>query len=300
MSRTPPILVATDLSAAADEAIRQADQRACAAGAPLVVCHVLPNLQSSTPLFPQQQQTVDLEQPALRERALTAVAARIEDLVRRRSDEIQIHLLDDAPAEAIVALAGEIDAQLVVVGNSGDGGLTRMLLGGVAEHVVREAPCPVLVARSHEATHRILVATDFSDPALPAVAAAAVEARRPGTRVTIIHAVDFTPVLADPSLALGAGGPAVSPEVIEEVDDEIAQRLAAALAAHGIKGECVVAQGPAAGAIVDTAERIGADLLIVGTLGTTGFKRMLLGSVAEAVVRNAPCSVLVVRLHPRD
>lgn len=298
MPPTLPILVATDLSAAADEAIRQADQRACAAGAPLVVCHVLPNLQPSTPLFPQQQQAADMAQPALRERALTAIAERVDALVRRRGDEIQIHLLDDAPAEAIVALASEVDAQLVVVGSSGEGGLQHMLLGGVAEHVVREAHCPVLVARSHEPTHRILVATDFSDPAMPAVAAAAVESRRPGTRVTIVHAVDFSPVLADPSLALGAGGAAVEPALIEEVDAEIEQRLAASLAAHDIKGDCTVVQGPATVAITDTAERIGADLLIVGTHGATGFRRLMLGSVAEAVVRNAPCSVLVVRLHP--
>ena len=57
-----------------------------------------------------------------------------------------------------------------------------------------------------------------------------------------------------------------------------------------------MAEGPAASAIVDTAARIGADLVIVGTVGLTGFKRLVLGSVAESVVRNAPCSVLVVRL----
>ena len=297
MPATRPILVATDLSDAADEAIRQAEQRANAAGAPLVVCHVLPNRQVSAPLFPQQQQATDLEQPALRERALTTIATRIDTLVRRPGNEIEIHLLEDAPAEAIVALATTIDAQLLVVGNNGAGGLTRVLLGSVAEHIVRAAPCPVLVARLHEASGRILVATDFSDPALPAVAAAAVEGRRPGTRVTVVHAVDFTPVMSDPSLALGAGGLAVSPEVIQEIDHDIEQRLAAILVEHHLAGDCVAAQGPAATAIIETAEHINADLVVVGTHGATGFRHLLLGSVAEAVVRDAPCSVLVVRLH---
>ena len=58
----------------------------------------------------------------------------------------------------------------------------------------------------------------------------------------------------------------------------------------------LLASGDASDAIVDTARKIGADLIVIGTHGRTGVRRMLLGSVAETVLRAAPCPVLAIRL----
>jgi nucleotide-binding universal stress UspA family protein len=73
-------------------------------------------------------------------------------------------------------------------------------------------------------------------------------------------------------------------------------RLAAALGQAGIAGEMFVVSGSPADVIVDVAREIQAEVIVVGTAGRTGLRRVVLGSVAERVVRHAPTSVLVVRL----
>jgi nucleotide-binding universal stress UspA family protein len=65
-----------------------------------------------------------------------------------------------------------------------------------------------------------------------------------------------------------------------------------------ITADTMVPQGPAGTALIEIASERKADLIVVGTVGRTGLRRALLGSVAESVARGAPCSVLVVRLHP--
>jgi len=63
----------------------------------------------------------------------------------------------------------------------------------------------------------------------------------------------------------------------------------------GIDAECKIVRNPAAAAIVKEADAVGAELVVVGTHGTTGLARLMLGSVAEKVTRAAGCSVLLVR-----
>jgi nucleotide-binding universal stress UspA family protein len=65
-----------------------------------------------------------------------------------------------------------------------------------------------------------------------------------------------------------------------------------------VPGEILVTTGSAGTALIDVAKERKADLVVVGTIGRTGLRRALLGSVAETVARGAPCSVLVVRRHP--
>jgi nucleotide-binding universal stress UspA family protein len=76
--------------------------------------------------------------------------------------------------------------------------------------------------------------------------------------------------------------------------------LQGALTGLGAKGEAIVAEGPAVAVVVATARRLSAELLVIGTRGRTGLARLALGSVAEALIGEAPCSVLVVRLGGND
>jgi nucleotide-binding universal stress UspA family protein len=73
------------------------------------------------------------------------------------------------------------------------------------------------------------------------------------------------------------------------------KRLAETMTALGLTGEIEVTIGPPSDAIVKVAEEKGADLVVIGTSGRSGIDRLLLGSVAKAVIRHAPCSVLVAR-----
>jgi universal stress protein E len=292
------VLVATDLSAGGDEAVRQGDAWARADGGELILVHIVPNLLRSNPLFPQRGQAetaglLDMEQAAAR-----AVQERAEALTGREPGSLRVIIDNGAPDACIVEIAERVAATLVVVGSSGMTGLARLLLGNVALRVVRHAHAPVLVARPHAPTGKILVATDFSDPAVPAVDAAIAVARARGARPTLMHSVDVLP-----SHAIGFGAPfgaawvVVPPEVIEEMRKNAASLLEEQLKRFQIDGDVHVALGNATAGIVKAAEDLPAELVVIGTRGRTGLARLTLGSVAEGVVRSASCSVLVVRFE---
>jgi nucleotide-binding universal stress UspA family protein len=94
---------------------------------------------------------------------------------------------------------------------------------------------------------------------------------------------------------IGVAPVQIPEEVRQQVRASLATMLADALARTGAAGETRVMEGEAANAIVACAEELGAELVVVGTHGRTGLRRLALGSVAERVVRNASCSVLTVR-----
>jgi nucleotide-binding universal stress UspA family protein len=295
MRRVTRVLVASDLSEHSDEAIRQAHARARANGAAFAVCHVVPDALRNDPLFPQLTAASMLDVTQLREETREELLERISDLTGRDPDEFELFLDEGTPYAAIIERAESWGADLVVVGSGGDAGLTRMLAGSVAEKVVRYAHSPVLISRTPRPSGHIIVGTDFSDPALPAVCAAADEVRRTGATATIVHCIDLDSWLA------------ISPESVagaavlvhrSEIEKSTEARLEAALRQCDLVAEKRVAFGPPAAALVSMATERDADLLVIGTAGRTGLRRVLLGSVAETVVRSAPCSVLVVRLHP--
>ncbi len=295
------ILIATDLSTAADEAIRQGHARARATGAQLAVCHVLPNLLRGHPLFPHLGTINALDVPATRDQVTQLIVDRVIALTDRRPDAFEVLLDEGTPHAVIVQQAETWKADLVVVGSHGATGLARVLLGSVAERVVRHAHAPVLVARPISKSGEVLVGTDFSDPNLPAVAAAAWEAKREQRRLTILHSIEI-PTMASMSsyLSVPFGGIAyggLDAEAMASLETMIDGRLRDVLAeADATEGARTVVWGPPGAALIHAAERLNAELVVVATLGRTGLRRLLVGSVAETVVRAAPCSVLVVRL----
>jgi len=214
-------------------------------------------------------------------------------MIWRQPPKIEIEIEQGTVHAGILRAADNIGAGAVVVGGKVDHE-GRHFLGGSAEHVVRYVHCPVLVARPSPAG-KILAATDFSNPALPAVEAGAAEARRRKADLAVIHAVDLLPVMSPFYEDFGNCGMPPTDLSVEmrtiwqQSLDECVHRFRA-------KGGGLLRDGPAAEAILSTAEELPAQLLVVGTQGRTGVSRIALGSVAEAVVRAAPCSVLVVRL----
>jgi nucleotide-binding universal stress UspA family protein len=291
------VLVATDLSEAADEAIRQGHERAREGGGELVVCHVVPDLLRSNPLFPQRAGEEMAGLLETEQQAAKAVELRVVALTGRPLDGFRLIVESGAPDAGIVRAADEVRATLVVVSSRGTTGLDRALLGSVASRVVRYAHCPVLVARPHEKTGRILAATDFSDPALPAVAAAVEDARARAARLTLLHSIDVFP---NPAIGWGApfGAAWVVPpkELVAEVRKSAESALQGTLQRFGVEGDILAVEGDAASAILEAARTLPAELLVLATRGRTGIARMVLGSVAEKVIAAAPCSVLAVRL----
>jgi universal stress protein E len=284
---TGPVLVATDLGAAADEAVRQADALARALEAPLVVCHVLPELLQVRMLFPQLRHRDADTARQLETNAAGLVDQRVREVTGRGPDQYRVALESGSPHAGILRQAEATRPGVVVLGP-----------GRVAERVVRHASCAVLIARP-SAPGSVLAATDFSDPALPAVAAGAAEAARRGVDFVVIHSVDITPAAAATSLAAYPVLPTLTAEESTAVRAATLASLRECLHRLQVSGTPIAAEGPPAHAIVETARSRPAELVVVGTVGRSGLARLALGSVAEAVVRSAPCSTLVVRLHPR-
>jgi len=286
-----PILAAMDLDKGSDDLLRQADALARSYNVKLSVCHVLPEIFAVRPLFPQLHLDDALKLSELEAAVHGALLARIRTVTARVPPQIGIEMEQGTVHAGILRAAESIGAGAVVVGGKVDHtGLH--ILGSTAEQVVRHANCPVLVARPSPAG-KVLAATDFSDPALPAVEAGAAEARRRKADLTIIHAIDLLPVLS-PLYEEFYGLPSM--DLRDQMRKLWQQRLDECVLHFKAKGGGLLRDGPAAPAILSAASELPAQLIVVGTHGRTGLSRITLGSVAEAVVRAAPCSVLTVRL----
>jgi nucleotide-binding universal stress UspA family protein len=143
---------------------------------------------------------------------------------------------------------------------------------------------------------RIVCATDFSDTAEAAWEVACGLAAVHQAELTLVHV--FPDLPPSPDVAV----PSVM-QVWEEqrrwVSQELDRRVADAVA-RGVRSREVLKMGPAATGLVEAVKEVGGDLLVVGTHGRTGLERVLLGSVAEQVVRAAPCAVLTVKPRARE
>lgn len=200
------------------------------------------------------------------------------------------------PGEVLEAVATELDADLIVVGTHGHTGLARFLLGSVATATLRHAPCDVLVCRGAGTGPfaKPLVAMDFSAAATRAIAHTAELVRR-SDAIELVHAWQLPAGSWGATLLGQARFPwsTVRDAVVASANTR-AERLVAEQKALGRAVHVELVQGPPANVVTSFAERGGHDLIAVGTHGHRGFRRLLLGSVAEDVIRYAPCSVYVV------
>jgi universal stress protein A len=145
------ILVATDLGAASDEALRIAVIMATTQGATLAILHVITDRSLALRAMGEADDAITEIIGELDRRARQAIAARLSSLGPRRPN-LAVDVLIGSPAAAIVRYAADSGIDLIVVGSHGRGPLPRLLLGSVAEQVLRRATCPVLVVRPR-ATH---------------------------------------------------------------------------------------------------------------------------------------------------
>lgn len=150
------------------------------------------------------------------------------------------------------------------------------------------------------ATH-ILVPTDFSDASKLAVNAAAVLAEQIGAKVTLVHVHD--PEALRPPATLG-WSPAQQKDLDAEVEEAVAHGLdefrKGSLAKVKDLDSAVLHDSSPPHAICKYAEKVGADLIVIATHGRTGLKHLLIGSVAERVVRHATMPVLTLRTTAED
>ena len=274
------ILVPTDFSPLSDAALAHARVIGAGLGTSLHLLHVAAASSS----------------PALAAATMSALRQRLTDDERDAGGLEGIAEGPDAAAE-ITDYAARAGIGLVVMGTHGRSGLAHLLVGSVAERVIRTAPCPVLTVHGAPAGpfRRILVPTDFSEPAEAAFEWARVMARRFGASLHLLHVL--SDVRADGSFgadALADESPDARTLRLADARERLAHHLTAVDRA-GLHATSEVILGPSASVVADYAGDNGFDLIVMGTHGRTGLAHLVIGSVAERVVRSAACPVLTTR-----
>lgn len=196
---------------------------------------------------------------------------------------VEAQLVSGAAAERILDIAEHTD--LIVIEAHGRSGLSRLLLGSMAERVVRYARCSVLVVdpvAEPLCYYNILVAVDFSECSRRALEQATDLASLCGAAVTLLHVIELPVVYWQDQDMHSAAMLDDWGELVEAQTRTRVTRLVRT-------GE------PAPQVLSCAAEDPSLDLLVVGSHGRTGLQRMLLGSVAEHVVRHATRTVMVAR-----
>ena len=216
------------------------------------------------------------------------------------------HVVSGRPYVEICKLADELEAELIVIPTRGHSSLKYIALGSTAERVVRHAPCPVLIPRGTKfkkmtwsgteveqfAPHRILVPVDFSDCSIAGLQYAALLAKRFEAKLRLFHAV--YPYREAFQIDRTGGDLRPLLQSACETAEEQIEQLRRLKFMNGIACETEVRVGPAIEEICSASAHPGIDLLVTSTHGRTGWKRAVIGSVAEHVIRYAGSPVLVI------
>ena len=282
-----PVLAACSLSEEDGAVARTAARAARALGVELRLVHLLRPSDGA----PRGGE------PGSRERAREAAGDRLEALADELSDPlaggaVRTSVLEGVPHRGVAAVAEEAAAGLIVLGAKAHADASPGLLGSTAERVVRRGVAPTLVVRGepHAPLRRVLATVDFSPVSIAALEEG-LSLLGPlsdaGTEVRLLFAVSpFQGAVGEREVDYD-DAMAVSREELERLAARLDDRFPGTVGARverGFPRELILAEAGA----------FGADAITLGSHGRGGFERLLLGSVAEHVLRHAPCSVLVV------
>jgi len=297
------ILHPTDFSDSADAALAQAVWLARRHEAEVHVLHVLhiqhsfvegplPSAYAGSGSFPDFYEEVQRD-----------AEERLQEVVERvSSPDVHVKAVlapGGAAAPVILEYAAEEEMDLIVMGTHGRRAVERFLLGSVAEQVVHESSCDTLVVRASTseagrspAVQRVLVPVDFSEAAAVAVTRAKSWAKHHGAHVDFLHVIEPLPFTV--SLASSISVHDLDPDIIEHTKEELRSFVVSAEGPE-VPHALHVEEGEVATHIVKTADALDTDLLVMGSQGRSAFRRFILGSVTERVMRTAKQPVLTAR-----
>jgi len=287
------IMVPLDGSAFAEQALSYALAVARRAGAALHLMrvHVVYALQPPASSWLPYDAALESESRRRELDYLTAVAGR---LAPQAAVRVLTGLADGLAADGILAHARAVSADLIVMTTHGAGPLSRVFLGSTADELVRRSPTPLLLIRPHEkaaglgtepVVRRILIPLDGSTHSEQILGPALALGRLTGAAFKLLHVVE-------------------RPRDVSHKEEEgrpYLEGLAERLRQQSVKVETrVVTNGHVASAVLTEVVDSAYDLIALATHGRGGFKRFLLGSVADKVLRAAPCPLLVLRPDGKD
>lgn len=203
----------------------------------------------------------------------------------------------DSEALAIVEYAGKESIDLIVMGTYGRSSVTQRLFGGVVGQVIRRAGCPVLAVHAQDIpfpvkpVRRILVPLELSEHDRRALTHALDLAKSYDAQIEVLHVVHRIPPPSVYELETDMSD-TILDAIRERVMAEMERELKAARV-DAVTTPSALAVGRPASYIVEYARDHAIDLVVLAPHSPTGIKRLFLGSVAEEVIRTAPCPVYI-------
>lgn len=243
------------------------------------------------------------DSPSIRKRLrqkATERATSLRDEASERGIEATAVTREGIPAKEIVTYADDSGIDAILLGTVGRGGVARTVMGSVADKVVRTASVPVITitpeaarAETTGTVDTILLPTDGSDPATAAAEFGVELASQLTASVHFISVIDHShsSILSG---ILNVESAADEDELHEQATAQL-DALASDARDAGVEAHVTVTDGDPAEEIVQYAESEAIDLIALGTAGRGGFDRLLVGSVADQVIRTALVPVLTTR-----
>jgi len=283
MGRYRKILVAVDGSPTSLHALEESFKLAQNEGSWITVVSVIPPYTGDLDLVAVGGVMAAMRRPC--EEALR----KAQELAEKQRALIKTVCEEGEPHERIIDLAQAENCDLIVIGRRGLKRLERVLVGSVTARVIGYSPIDVLVVTrdTNVGFKKVLIATDGSRYSELAKKRAIDFAGSYGGDLVAVSAVDVPSELY-----------AESPKTVEELVKKARSYVEAIkneAGQTGIKTEVIVREGEAYRVITDTARETGANIIVMGSHGRTGLKRLLMGSVTEKVIGHTPCPVLVVK-----
>jgi nucleotide-binding universal stress UspA family protein len=291
------ILCPVDLSEFSHHALDQARALARWYEADITVLHVV---NVSQPLVGMAE--LGYVPPLLPERQQIAEEVRRFCGLREPSQESRLNVIvtEGIPPQEIVRQAKSLPADLLVMGTHGRSGFERLFLGSVTEKVLRSTHVPVLtvpppVERVGSVVYKtILCPIEFSNPSTRALEYALRLAEETDAHLILLHVIEALTV----ETSLGEISHFTVPEYYRHLEEDARARLKSALpdeARVWCTPEERVVFGKARHTILQLAEEVNADLIVMGVHGAGALNRRLFGSTTHRVIREARCPVLTLR-----
>jgi len=283
MGKYRKILVAVDSSDSSRNALHQAFKLANEEKCWITVTSVVPPYDGEIELVGVRDIRAALRKPCEDALAEVQTIAKTERmLIKTVCEEGEVH-------ERIVDLADAENCDVIVMGRRGLHRIERSLVGSVTARVIGHTQRDVLVVPNNTVIgwKTIVLATDGSKHSTVATERAIAFAQSYGGELKVVSVVDV------PS-EFYAEAPQAVEELVRKAKGFVAD-IKKQAEASGVKAETFVGESEAFEAITKLAKDQAADMIVIGSHGRTGLRRLLMGSVAEKVIGYAPCPVLVVK-----
>jgi len=278
------LLATTDFSARSERAEQRAALLSDGCGAELRLLHVVDDDQPAGVVDRESEQAKAL---------LEARAAALRDAVGK--EPVTVVTAGD-PFVEIVRVATDSDVDLIAMGAHRRRVLRDVFVGTTIERVIRTGHHPVLMVNTEPRGpyRRVVVATDMSGASANAVSVTRSLGLLDGAHVSFLHA--FEPLAKGMMIYANIEREKIEQYVADEASEtlRLLSNFVAELKLGTLHYSIRLAEGPAFRSIKGFVDREPPDLLVIGTRGLTGVKRVLLGSVADAVLRGIECDILAV------